>query len=264
MEEGREDEWISSWHRWRHSLWLHCAIEAGFLLKQLMICTQPCPYCYLLVTSALLNRGGQPIIQVGLLWIPHSIEAGLFVSNVYSVAMLPFPEGGVIDKDAITFGLPTIVFGNKKWAVITSSYHMKLLIARKLQQIPLPTGRCFTNGFFCFLTLFQKGGASRLIRQNKHPYTSSLQGGTATPSAVWVRQIRKDCGNGGEVFPTITHLKVKSLPLLGCYSCFLLISWAKARLRVSPLCKTIQCHATNLVGFRTSREKIAGFSIHVY
>ena len=30
---------------------------------------------FLLVTNALLNRKGQPIIQVGLLWIPHSIEA---------------------------------------------------------------------------------------------------------------------------------------------------------------------------------------------
>ena len=43
-----------------------------------------------LVTNSLLNRKGQPIIQVGLLWIPHSIEAGLFVSNVCSVAMLFF------------------------------------------------------------------------------------------------------------------------------------------------------------------------------
>ncbi|CAK9000439.1 unnamed protein product, partial [Durusdinium trenchii] len=68
--------------------------------------------------------------------------------------------GGVIDKDAITFGLPTIFTGaDTEWAVIPSSYHMKLLIARKLQQIPLPTS----------------GGT-----------------GTAQP-AVWVRQIRKDC-----------------------------------------------------------------------
>ena len=54
--------------------------------------------------------------------------------------------GGVINKGAITFGLPTIFTGtNKKWAVIPSSYHMKLLIAHELQNIPLPTGRCFTN-----------------------------------------------------------------------------------------------------------------------
>ena len=57
--------------------------------------------------------------------------------------------GGVIDKDAITFGLPPIFTGtDKEWAVIPSSYHMKLLIARKLQNIPLPTsGRCFRNRF---------------------------------------------------------------------------------------------------------------------
>eukprot|EP00438_Fugacium_kawagutii_P023100 Skav220083 [mRNA] locus=scaffold262:339405:340250:- [translate_table: standard] len=55
--------------------------------------------------------------------------------------------GGVINKDAITLGLPTIFTGTaEKWAVIPSTYHMKLLIAHELQNIPLPTsGRCFTN-----------------------------------------------------------------------------------------------------------------------
>ena len=55
--------------------------------------------------------------------------------------------GGIINKNAVTFGLPTIFTGtDTEWAVIPSSYHMKLLIARKLQQIPLTTsGRCFTN-----------------------------------------------------------------------------------------------------------------------
>ena len=77
--------------------------------------------------------------------------------------------GGVIDKDAITFGLPPIFTGtDKEWAVIPSSYHMKLLIARKLQNIPLPTsGRCFRNRFsFVFgsvlHTLFERGGGWRL------------------------------------------------------------------------------------------------------
>ena len=75
--------------------------------------------------------------------------------------------GGVIDKDAITFGLPTIfTCTNKKWAVIPVSYHMKLLIAHELQNIPLPTsGQCFRNWLFCFFvvllcirhTLFQTG-----------------------------------------------------------------------------------------------------------
>ena len=78
MEQGREDECISSWYRWRHSLWLHCAIEAGFLLRQLVICNQTCQYWFLFVTDAFLKCGGQAIIQVGLLWIPHSIEAGLW------------------------------------------------------------------------------------------------------------------------------------------------------------------------------------------
>ena len=77
--------------------------------------------------------------------------------------------GGVIDKDAITFGLPPIFTGtDKEWAVIASSYHMKLLIARKLQQILLPTsGRCFRNRFsFVFgsvlHTLFERGGGWKL------------------------------------------------------------------------------------------------------
>ena len=77
--------------------------------------------------------------------------------------------GGVIDKDAITFGLPPIFTGtDRKWAVIPSSYHMKLLIAHELQNIPLPTsGRCFRNRFsFVFgsvlHTLFERGGGWRL------------------------------------------------------------------------------------------------------
>ena len=77
--------------------------------------------------------------------------------------------GGVIDKDAITFGLPPIFTGaHRKWAVIPSSYHMKLLIAHELQNIPLPTsGRCCRNRFsFVFgsvlHTLFERGGGWRL------------------------------------------------------------------------------------------------------
>ena len=77
--------------------------------------------------------------------------------------------GGVIDKDAITFGLPPIFTGtDRKWAVIPSSYHMKLLIAHELQNIPLPTsGRCCRNRFsFVFgsvlHTLLERGGGWRL------------------------------------------------------------------------------------------------------
>ena len=61
--------------------------------------------------------------------------------------------GGVIDKGAITFGLPTIHWHDETWAVIPSSYHMKLLIAQELQNISLPTGPCFTNRFFCFFVV---------------------------------------------------------------------------------------------------------------
>ena len=137
--------------------------------------------------------------------------------------------GGVIDEDAITFGVPTIFTGtDNKWAVIPSSYHMKLLIAHELQQIPLPTsGRCFTNWLFVFLFCFasavrcskQEGGWRLFIytalyiyiyidyiiymylltitnlidKTNTSIHTSSLQGGAGTaPPAVWVRQIRKD------------------------------------------------------------------------
>ena len=59
--------------------------------------------------------------------------------------------GGVISRNAITFGLPDIFNGpDRKWAVIPSTYHMKLLIHRELPQIPLPKpGRCFRNGFSC-------------------------------------------------------------------------------------------------------------------
>ena len=59
--------------------------------------------------------------------------------------------GGVISRNAITFGLPDIFTGtDRKWAVIPSTYHMKLLIDRELQQTPLPkSGRCFRNRFSC-------------------------------------------------------------------------------------------------------------------
>ena len=59
--------------------------------------------------------------------------------------------GGVISRNAITFGLPDIFNGpDRKWAVIPSTYHMKLLIDRELPRIPLPKpGRCFRNGFSC-------------------------------------------------------------------------------------------------------------------
>ena len=110
---------------WRHSLWLHCAVEAGILLRQLVICNQPCQYCYLLVTNALQNFGGQPIIQVGLLWIPHSIEAGLFLSNVCSVAVLLFAKWCILKQFCFVR-----LFLAPLWAldgVIPCSVHLRLL-----------------------------------------------------------------------------------------------------------------------------------------
>ena len=59
--------------------------------------------------------------------------------------------GGVIDKGTITCGLSYLsnIFADTvcKWAVIPSSYHMKLKIAHELANIPLPTPGLFFT--FC-------------------------------------------------------------------------------------------------------------------
>ena len=48
--------------------------------------------------------------------------------------------GGVINKNAITFGLPKIFNGTvEEWAVIPSTYHMRTKIAYKLKNIPSPS-----------------------------------------------------------------------------------------------------------------------------
>ena len=121
---------------WRHSLWLHCAVEAGILLRQLVICNQPCQYCYLLVTNALQNFGGQPIIQVGVLWIPHSIEAGLFLSNVCSVAVLLFAKWCILKQFCFVR-----LFLAPLWAldgVIPCSVHLRLLHCKIFYIFPRP------------------------------------------------------------------------------------------------------------------------------
>ena len=52
--------------------------------------------------------------------------------------------GGVIGKGAITLGLADIFTETIcDWAVIPSSYHMRLKIANKLKNIPLPTSGLF-------------------------------------------------------------------------------------------------------------------------
>ena len=61
----------------------------------------------ILAINALLKFGGQAIIQVGLLWIPHSVEAGLFVSNLCGVAKLFFLNRAFCNSFALEALLPT-------------------------------------------------------------------------------------------------------------------------------------------------------------
>ena len=65
--------------------------------------------------------------------------------------------GGVINKEATTFGLSEIFTGTvEEWAVIPSTYHMRMKIAYKLKNIPLPSsgrgggwvGRCLKRDRF--------------------------------------------------------------------------------------------------------------------
>ena len=58
--------------------------------------------------------------------------------------------GGVINKEATTFGLPEIFTGTvEEWAVIPSTYHMRMKIAYKLENTPSGQGEdasCFLGG----------------------------------------------------------------------------------------------------------------------
>ena len=48
--------------------------------------------------------------------------------------------GGVINKKATTFGLPKIFTDKaRKWAVIPSTYHMRMMIIQELENTPLPS-----------------------------------------------------------------------------------------------------------------------------
>ena len=48
--------------------------------------------------------------------------------------------GGAINREATTFGLPEIFTGTvEEWAVIPSTYHMRMKIAYKLKNTPLPS-----------------------------------------------------------------------------------------------------------------------------
>jgi len=57
--------------------------------------------------------------------------------------------GGVINKKATTFGLPEIFTGTDcKWAVIPSTYHMRMMIVHELENTPLPSSGQLPL-FFC-------------------------------------------------------------------------------------------------------------------
>lgn len=57
--------------------------------------------------------------------------------------------GGVINKKATTFGLPEIFTGTDcKWAVIPSTYHMRMMIVHELENTPLPSSGQLPHFFF--------------------------------------------------------------------------------------------------------------------
>ena len=70
--------------------------------------------------------------------------------------------GGVINREATTFGLPEIFTGtDRKWAVIPSTYHMRMMIVHELENTPLPSsGR---GGGRCLMFFFFGGGIKLLI-----------------------------------------------------------------------------------------------------
>ena len=70
--------------------------------------------------------------------------------------------GGVINREATTFGLPEIFTGtDRKWAVIPSTYHMRMMIVHELENTPLPSsGR---GGGRCLMFFFLGGGIKLLI-----------------------------------------------------------------------------------------------------
>ena len=86
-------------------------------------------YC-LLVSNAVLKCGGQAIIQVGLLRIPHSIEAGLWATGAvwqcFSFSMVLLET--VLLCEALD-GDPTVSIGQFHYQIATSfcSVHLRLL-----------------------------------------------------------------------------------------------------------------------------------------
>ena len=77
--------------------------------------------------------------------------------------------GGVINKKATTFGLPEIFTGtDRKWAVIPSTYHMRMMIVHELENTPLPSsGR--GGGGEDASCLFFLGGGIKLLTGLRYP-----------------------------------------------------------------------------------------------
>ena len=75
--------------------------------------------------------------------------------------------GGVINKKATTFGLPEIFTGTvEEWAVIPSTYHMRMKIVHELENTPLPSsGR---GGGRCLMFFFWVEGLNYLLAYGIH------------------------------------------------------------------------------------------------
>ena len=75
--------------------------------------------------------------------------------------------GGVINKKATTFGLPEIFTGTvEEWAVIPSTYHMRMKIVHELENTPLPSSGPGGGGIE-LLTLHCGSGLSILGGQHE-------------------------------------------------------------------------------------------------
>ena len=78
--------------------------------------------------------------------------------------------GGVINKKATTFGLPEIFTGtDRKWAVIPSTYHMRMMIVHELENTPLPSSGRGGGGGEDASCLFFLGGGIKLLTGLRYP-----------------------------------------------------------------------------------------------
>ena len=75
--------------------------------------------------------------------------------------------GGVINKQATTFGLPEIFTDKgRKWAVIPSTYHMRMMIVHELENTPLPSSG---RGGGKMPHVFFLGGGIKLLTGLRYP-----------------------------------------------------------------------------------------------